>query len=269
MEAESDATILGKIEIGMRVLIQKKRISATREGFVTWIYDDAPYNEDGIEVVIDEFHNGNVKKIIKSDEEIISKEELLEKIEKHETSTFEMKASFKYSLELSERLGKPTADEVIKRKIIEETAGFLNTNGGMICIGVDNKKNIIGLEHEFQLQSDFFPEKDRSLCIDKLRGEIMQAFTDYFDDEVISDQSICRIVFVNFEEKVVCCIKLEKSPHPVFVKIHGSFRDDKLKKDVQGGVTVWKCWIRLDGGIKSVNFDSFMKIWDNRRTNLN
>ena len=261
MEAESPAKDLKKIQIGMKVLIQKKRLETTREGIVTWINDTEQFNENGIEVDIDDYFPGNVKKIIKSDEEIISKEELIEKIQKHENSTFEMKAGFKYDLDVSERLGKPTASEKIKRKIIEEAAGFLNTDGGMLCLGVDNEKNIIGLEHEFKLQSDYSPEKDRSLCIDKLRGEIVQAFKDYFDDNVILDPSICRIVFVDFEEKVVCCIKLEKAPHPVFVKIHGSFKDDKLKKDVQGGETVWKCWIRLDGGLLNPDFDEFMKMW--------
>ena len=52
----------------------------------------------------------------------------------------------------------------------------------------------------------------------------------------------------------------------MFVKIHGSFRDTKLKKDKQGGETIWKCWIRTDTGLRSVDFDSFLKIWINRQT---
>ena len=51
-----------------------------------------------------------------------------------------MKASFKYDLDLSNRLGTPTENEVLKRKIVEEVAGFMNTQGGIICIGVDNEK---------------------------------------------------------------------------------------------------------------------------------
>jgi len=140
----------------------------------------------------------------------------------------------------------------------------MNTNGGMICIGVDNEKNIIGLEHEFKLQSDYDPEKDRSLLIDTLKGEIEQTFNDYLDDDAIWD--LVRIVFVNYKEKEICCIKIDKSPDPMFVKIHGSFRDTKLKKDKQGGETIWKCWIRTDTGLRSVDFDSFLKIWINRQT---
>ena len=88
---------------------------------------------------------------------MISEQELRKKIEKHETDTFEMKASFKYDLDLSNRLGIPTENEVIKRKIVEEAAGFMNTDGGMICIGVDNNKKTVGLEHDYKLQSDYDP----------------------------------------------------------------------------------------------------------------
>ena len=68
MEAESPAKDLKKIQIGMKVLIQKKRLETTREGIVTWINDTEQFNENGIEVDIDDYFPGNVKKIIKSDQ---------------------------------------------------------------------------------------------------------------------------------------------------------------------------------------------------------
>ena len=123
MDAETSAQRLENISIGMSVMIQIKRIEKIMNGIVTDILDKESFNSKGIEVEIDNYYFGHVKKIIKNDE-LISEIELREKIQKHETSTFEMKAGFKYSLELSERLGKPTASEKIKRKIIEEAAGF-------------------------------------------------------------------------------------------------------------------------------------------------
>ncbi len=171
-----------------------------------------------------------------------------------------MKASFKYDLQLSERLGEPTANEIIKRKIIEEAASFMNTNGGIICIGVDNDKNILGLEHEYKLQSDYDPKKDPSLLQDKLRLEIKDALNQYLDDPIIYDLFEIEIIPMG-NGKDVCCIILKKSPEPIFVKLKDiSCRIDKKDKTV----TIWKCWIRSDNGIASIEFDSFLKIWMNR-----
>ena len=43
----------------------------------------------------------------------------------------------------------------------------------------------------------------------------------YLDDDAIWD--LVRIVFINYKEKEICCIKIDKAPDPMFVKIHGSF----------------------------------------------
>ena len=261
MNPDSSAQLLENIEIGMEVKIQRKRTEITMDGIVTEIIGDRSYDENGIEVEIDGYYFGYVQKILTNDD-VISEQALRKKIEKHESSTFEMKASFKYDLNLSNRLGVDTENEVIKRKIVEEAAGFMNTDGGMICIGVDNNKNIVGLEHDYKLQSDYHPDADRSLLADKLRLEIKSTFESYFDDAVIAD--LFKISIIPLDGKEVCCIKLEKSLEPIFVKIPGSFHDTKLKKDIAGGTKIWHCWIRSDNGLSRVSFDSFLKIWINR-----
>lgn len=253
MEAESAAKMRENIEVGMRVLIQKKRIESTREGVVTWIEENQTYNENGIEVEVDDYFPGNVKKIV--EEEIISVQELREKIEIHEKKDFEMKSSFKYDVDISNHTGTPTANEVLKRRIVEEAASFMNTDGGIICIGVDNEKNILGLENDYKLQSDYSPERDKSLLQDKLRSEIQQALKDYLDDEIIF--TLFEIEIISIDEKDVCCIKIKKSPEPIFVKTKISFRlDNKDKSD-----KIWKCWVRADNGIRPIEFDSFLKYW--------
>jgi predicted HTH transcriptional regulator len=258
MDAETSAQRLGNISIGMSVMIQIKRLEKIMNGTITDILDKESFNLKGIEVEIDNYYFGHVKKIIQNGE-LISEMELREKIQKHETSTFEMKSSFKYDLELSQRLGKPTENELIKRKIVEEAAGFMNTKGGMICIGVDNNKNILGLENDYKLQKDYSIQKDRSLLEDKLRLEIKDTFHAYFDDDIIVN--LFEIGIISLDGKEVCCIKIEKSPEPIFVKIPGTFHDAKLKKDLPK-TKIWKCWIRSDNGLASIDFDDFMKIWN-------
>ena len=239
MDAETPAQRLDNISLGMSVMIQIKRIEKIMNGTITNILDKESFNSKGIEVEIDNYYFGHVKKIIKNDE-LISERDLREKIQKHETKTFEMKSSFKYDLELSQRLGTPTENELIKRKIVEEAAGFMNTEGGMICIGVDNNKNILGLENDYKLQKDYSIQKDRSLLEDKLRLEIKDTFHAYLDDDLIVN--LFEIGIISLDGKEVCCIKIEKSPEPIFVKIPGTFHDAKLKKDLPK-TKIWKCWI--------------------------
>jgi len=260
MDAESSAQRLENISVGMSVMIQRKRIEKMQNGIVTEILDNQMFNPNGIEVEIDGYYFGHTKKIITNDD-IISEQELREKIQKHETDKFEMKSSFKFDLNLSKHLGKPTENEIIKRKIVEEVAGFMNTNGGMICIGVDNEKNTIGLENDYKLQKEYHPEKDRSLLEDKLRLEIKDTLNAYLDNGIIFD--LFKISILPFDGKEVCCIKIEKSPEPIFVKIPGTFHDSKLKKDLPKQ-KMWKCWIRADNGLMSIDFDAFLKIWNNR-----
>ena len=257
MEAESAAKMLDNISKGIEVKIERKRTGKIFEGKIIEILDDEPFNEEGIAVKIEGNFSGNVKEILKNDE-IISVQELRQKIENHEAKDFEMKSSFKYDVNISNHTGTPTPNEVLKRKIVEEAASFMNTDGGIICIGVDNEKNILGLENDYKLQSDYSPERDNSLLQDKLRLEIQQALKDYLDNEIIF--TLFEIEIISIDEKDVCCIKIKKSSEPIFVKMKINFRLDGRDKSDK----IWKCWVRSDNGIREIQFDSFLKYWASR-----
>ena len=257
METESAAKMLDNISEGIGVKIERKRTGKIYEGRIVEILDDEPYNEEGIAVKIEGNFSGNVKEILKEDE-IISVQELREKIENHEAKDFEMKSSFKYDVNISNHTGTPTPNEVLKRKIVEEAASFMNTDGGIICIGVDNEKNILGLENDYKLQSDYSPERDKSLLQDKFRLEIQQTLKDYLDNEIIF--TLFEIEIISIDEKDVCCIKIKKSSEPIFVKMKINFRLDGRDKSDK----IWKCWVRSDNGIREIQFDSFLKYWASR-----
>ncbi len=257
METESAAKMFDNISEGIGVKIERKRTGKIYEGRIVEILDDEPYNEEGIAVKIEGNFSGNVKEILKEDE-IISVQELREKIENHEAKDFEMKSSFKYDVNISNHTGTPTPNEVLKRKIVEEAASFMNTDGGIICIGVDNEKNILGLENDYKLQSDYSPERDKSLLQDKFRLEIQQTLKDYLDNEIIF--TLFEIEIISIDEKDVCCIKIKKSSEPIFVKMKINFRLDGRDKSDK----IWKCWVRSDNGIREIQFDSFLKYWASR-----
>jgi predicted HTH transcriptional regulator/uncharacterized protein YwbE len=258
MDTESSAKMLENFTLGLEVMIERKRTGTILEGSVIEILDRLPYNEKGIEVKINGNYLGNVKKIL-SDDDGISIQELHKKIQKHELKNFEMKSSFKYDVNISNHTGKATANNALKRKIVEEAASFMNTDGGILCIGVDNEKIILGLENDYKLQSGYYPEQDKSLLQDQLRLEIKQALKDYLDDEIIF--GLYHIDIISIDGKDVCCIILKKSPEPIFVKMKINTRIDGKDRNEK----IWKCWIRVDNGIMNIQFDSFLKYWENRK----
>jgi hypothetical protein len=169
------------IKIGMSVRVARR--AGTKEGIVTDIIDESFANEKGIEVEIDHYCIGNAIEDLSSPEEA-SVNEIRDLIEKHETTTFELKASFKYDLELSQHLKKPVESPGLKRKIAEEVVSFMNCDGGTICIGVDNHKNIVGLENDYKLLSNYEEgERDKELLADKLGLEIQEEIKKYVDDD--------------------------------------------------------------------------------------
>lgn len=255
MDAESSVKLLENVTVGLRAKIERKRTGKILEGSIIEILDEQPFNKDGIEVKISGNYSGNVKQILKKSD-LVSASEILEKIQKHEKKDFELKSSFKYDIKESNRLKRHTSNEALRRKIAEETASFMNTDGGIICIGVSNKRDILGLENDYRLQKDFEQnQNDPALLQDQLRLEIKQTLKNYLDDEAIL--GLYEIEFVSLDDKDVCCIIIKKSPEPVFVKMAVTVKVDKKEKKE----TLWKCWIRVDNGIESIKFDAFMKYW--------
>jgi hypothetical protein len=237
----------------VEVIIERLRTKKEYSGKVIEIIDKESVNADGILVKIKGNFVGHVKKII-DHENKLTDEELLEKISRHEQLKFEMKSSFKYDLNISKATGKPTENEALKRVIAEETASFLNNNGGILCIGVDNKSKILGLENDFKLQTDYL-KKNKNELIDDLRLEIKTSLGNY-----LKNNAIIEYVFIEpyeIDGKIILCLFISKSKEPFFVHQNISGRiDGKDKK-----ITHETCHYRYDNGMQSVSFSDFMKIW--------
>ncbi len=87
MQADSNCKNLENIHIGDKVKIQRKRTEIILEGIITDIFDDELFNDNGVDVEIDDCFQGNVKNIIHGSD-YLSSEFLLKKIEKHESKDF-------------------------------------------------------------------------------------------------------------------------------------------------------------------------------------
>lgn len=134
--------------------------------------------------------------------EIKSNNNLSELIDKGENPTLE----FKSTLRVDIKTGKP--EKFIEHSIIKTLAAFLNSAGGTLLIGVEDNRNVFGLDLDFKS----FSKEDK-----------LDEFQKHFDNLISNSlgnrfQRNFKIEFHEIEQKMVCLITIkEKSSEPVYV----------------------------------------------------
>jgi predicted HTH transcriptional regulator len=135
----------------------------------------------------------------------IQKEETLEDYLAHgEDATVEFKSTCRWDLNTEQ------VNAALQKVIAKSIAGFLNTQGGVLLIGVSDDGSIIGIENDI----NSLKRRDR----DGFQQALTQSITNYLGAE------FCRNIQISFAErdkKTVCIVKVESSPRPVFLEDRG------------------------------------------------
>jgi len=122
-------------------------------------------------------------------------------LKKGESERLEYKSSLRWDL-IQKIINKD-----LEKVIVKSVAGFLNTSGGTLLIGVDDDGNILGIEQDLKLlkknNSDSFYQLLINLVTDRLGLEFVQYI---------------HIDFEKVNGKLVCLVLIKDSPKPVFVK---------------------------------------------------
>jgi tetratricopeptide (TPR) repeat protein len=117
------------------------------------------------------------------------------------------------------KFGKDTSKVVIAKTI----AGFLNTEGGNLVIGIKENKGgapnqIIGIENEYPKLKDPCPDGYRRMLIDEIIRK-------YLPSEIFHHLSTyVRIHFMKMEDRILCWLEIRKADDGVFLKV----QDDEL-----------------------------------------
>lgn len=115
-----------------------------------------------------------------------------------ETANLEFKSSLFHSY-------RPEVPEkVITGSVVKTIAAFLNTDGGTLIIGVDDDRNVLGVEADLTAK-----KMDLDQFENRLTTLIMQAI-----DELAVMR--CHIRFEEIDAKTVCLVDVERSPLPAY-----------------------------------------------------
>ncbi len=126
---------------------------------------------------------------------------LLPLIEQGESNTMEFKSSFRYDL------NQKSVNRVLETVVMKTLAGFMNSEGGTLLIGVNDEGAIIGLENDYQT----LKRKDK----DGFEQLIMSTVSEKLGTAACS---YIRLIFHTHNDMEVCRIIVNRAGFPVYMK---------------------------------------------------
>ncbi len=252
-----------KPKIGMLVSINPQSDRTRKiiiQGIVSDILTKSETHPHGILVSLESGEKGRVKSIDDQDTSVkpnnkqnTKTDTLQSKILEKENHFIEFKSSALWSSTYTNediKNHKPQSTElhlygkITSKVIISKTlAGFLNTDGGTLIIGIkENKDNnedeIIGIEVEYP--------KLKDQCEDGYRRMLVDIIKTYFSPDIFNHlNQYLKITFEKINGKLVCGIAATKSDIRVFLtlnnKDHFYIRTDASTRELEGEQIVDYC----------------------------
>ena len=127
--------------------------------------------------------------------------DVLTLIEKGENAKVEFKSSLRHDYR------QIKTDKNLESAILKSIAGFLNSNGGTLIIGVDDDGQILGLEN------DYWSLKKESK--DGFEQRLMLIVSNEFGKDICSK---IHVSFHQIRDKEICSLSIAPSKRPVFVE---------------------------------------------------
>jgi hypothetical protein len=150
-------------------------------------------------------------------EEISPLDHLPKLIAKGESDRLEFKATARYDVKTGElAIEEAKRKEIFKQKdkdrqqdILKAVAAMLNSDGGDVIIGVQDNGSVFGLDKDFE----FFEAQRRNP--DHYELWLRNLFVEHYG--VLLSQKV-KSVFVQLEDKLVCCLSIAPGESPAYVK---------------------------------------------------
>ncbi len=123
-----------------------------------------------------------------------------------EGATLEFKSSFRWDLRENK------VNRTVEAVVLKTLAGYMNSNGGTLLIGVADDGSVVGLHHDYQTlkkpDRDGFEQALMTAIATKLGGDACQAVQIIF--HTLENQEVCRVIVARMERPVY--VKEGESP---------------------------------------------------------
>jgi hypothetical protein len=117
-----------------------------------------------------------------------------------ESGRVEFKSSIRWDLK------KTSINRALETVIAKSIAGFCNTRGGNLLIGVDDDGSILGLEHDFRTLKDSSRDGFERAVIDIVRNKL--------GGDLVP---LVHFSFLEIASKDVCMLSIEPATRPVYL----------------------------------------------------
>lgn len=252
-----------ELNVGMHVQISPqsdRSRKARKSGIIKDILTNSDSHPHGILVLLDSGEKGRVTALDSDNISTVVKNEqasetfnINSKIQAKENHNVEFKFSALWSSEYTREdieahnpksqdlyaYGQSTSKIIIAKTL----AGFLNTDGGTLIIGVlenktSQKDEIAGIETDMS--------KLKDPCEDGYRRMLVDLIKDYFPTHIFNHfNQHLKIYFEEIESKLICAIEVFPSNESVFVnfkdKEHFFIRTDATTRELSGSAIVDFC----------------------------
>ncbi|HIF9258715.1 TPA: type I restriction-modification system subunit M [Photobacterium damselae] len=147
-------------------------------------------------------------------EEANYQEQLLNQIRVGENSVTEFKETFSLDVKRckNNKDYKPVKEATLEVSSLKTIAGFLNSNGGVLFVGVNDDQRITGLKHEFSKFHNDSADKFLLYFKDKVKSQIGESF-----------YSFIKIDLEIIKESPVLVVKCSRANQPCFLGKENTF----------------------------------------------
>ncbi|MCX7021610.1 MAG: DUF262 domain-containing protein [bacterium] len=129
-----------------------------------------------------------------------TKPTLTELLRKSEGPTLEFKSTLRYDLRRNEE------NNTLEKVVVKTIAGFLNSEGGTLLIGVEDAGELVGIEVDFQT----LKKQNR----DGFELKLTEIITKFLGENA---RNYCTVEFEKIEEKTICRVDMNSSPFPIYL----------------------------------------------------
>ena len=137
----------------------------------------------------------------------VEKPDMSRLISQDEDERLEFKSSLRFDRKLNQM------NRELEKAAMKTVAGFLNSKGGYLVLGVDDSRKPLGLEDDYQT----IQRKDS----DGFENHFTQVFNSMIGPE---HRHLVKLWFYNFENRDICVVQVTSSPRPIYLKVNDGER---------------------------------------------